>query len=280
MPEREQIQSLIANNQTEDALVLLAKSNSDALLLQAQYNSGKKNFNLGLIDFSEWQRIQARVNYGALEMAGRTPVIVPTANRDNAANIQASVDSLAPVAQPKVFISYNHHDTFAMRSVRAALEDAGIKVFVDVFEMEAGESIQAFIEKALKENTFILSLISKNSLVSGWVNVELTSAIILNKFDKKWIPARLDDAYFDTDFFFETLQSLDEKIEKYRANVQKGLDHKVDIRPFQNELGRLIDAKADFGKTIEVLKERYVVDISEKLFEVGISKIINTIKKS
>ncbi len=95
MPEREQIQSLIANNQTEDALALLAKSNGDALLLQAQYNSGKKNFNLGLIDFSEWQRIQARVNYGALEMAGRTPMIVPANN-----NKSCGQRIHAPVAAP------------------------------------------------------------------------------------------------------------------------------------------------------------------------------------
>ncbi len=68
---KEKIQSLIANNETEEALTLLAKLNGDALLLQAQFNNGKKNFNLGLIDFSEWQRIQARVNYGALEIAGK-----------------------------------------------------------------------------------------------------------------------------------------------------------------------------------------------------------------
>ncbi len=74
MPEvREQIELLIGNNQTEEALKLLAESNHDAILLQAQFNNGKKNFNLGLISSSEWQRIQARVNYGALDMAGRLP---------------------------------------------------------------------------------------------------------------------------------------------------------------------------------------------------------------
>lgn len=276
---REQIQSLIANNQTEDALVLLARSNGDALLLQAQYNSGKKNFNLGLIDFSEWQRIQARVNYGALEMAGRTPIIIVPA--DNGANTQAPV--AAPTqptpAQPKVFISYNHNDTYAMRSVKSALEDAGIKVFVDIFEMEAGENIQAFIDKALQENTFILSLISKNSLLSGWVNVELTSGILLSKFGKKWIPARLDDACFDADFYFATLDSFNEKISKTRSNVKKALDQEVDARPFEKELGRSIDAKADFGKIIAALKETLVVDMSEKMFDLGIVKIISTIKK-
>ncbi len=72
MPEiREQIEFLIGNSQTEEALKLLAQSSNDAILLQAQYNNGKKNFNLGLIDYGEWQRIQARVNYGALDMAGR-----------------------------------------------------------------------------------------------------------------------------------------------------------------------------------------------------------------
>lgn len=67
---KEQIQQLIAGAQTKDALNLLVQKYPDALLLQAQYNNGEKQFNLGLIEFSEWGRIQAKVNNAALAMVG------------------------------------------------------------------------------------------------------------------------------------------------------------------------------------------------------------------
>ena len=58
----EQIQQLIADGSTEEALALLAQQSSDALLLQARYNAGKKQYNMGLIEFSEWQRTQAQID--------------------------------------------------------------------------------------------------------------------------------------------------------------------------------------------------------------------------
>lgn len=80
-----EVQRLISIGKTKEALAELSKVTGDALLLQAQYNNGEKQFNLGLIDFGEWGRIQARVNYGAMDMASRvlpnSPVIIQnTAN--------------------------------------------------------------------------------------------------------------------------------------------------------------------------------------------------------
>ncbi len=68
---REEIQQLIAEGRTEDALALLVKHNSEAVLLQARYNQAKKQQNMGMIDFGEWSRVQSQVNYAALEMAGQ-----------------------------------------------------------------------------------------------------------------------------------------------------------------------------------------------------------------
>lgn len=76
---KEQIQKLIANGNTEGALELLLQCGmNDAVLLQSQFNSGKKNFNLGLVEHSEWQRIQSRITYSALELASKLPNAQPT----------------------------------------------------------------------------------------------------------------------------------------------------------------------------------------------------------
>lgn len=89
---KHQIQSLISNGQTDQALAILSQNSSDALLLQARYNNGKKQYNMGLIEYNEWQRIQAQVNYAALELADgiKTTVINVQNNCIFINNVQAA----------------------------------------------------------------------------------------------------------------------------------------------------------------------------------------------
>lgn len=70
---KQEVKKLIAAGNIEKALELLATVDTDVLLLQAQFNNGKKTFNMGLIEHSEWQRICARVTYSALEICGKIP---------------------------------------------------------------------------------------------------------------------------------------------------------------------------------------------------------------
>ena len=274
MEKKAQIQELISLGKTEEALELLEQLTTDAVLLQSRFNGAKRQYSMGMIDFSEWSRTQAQINYAALEMM----------NSVKSGKKQEQEGQLEPKKaesiSPSVFISYNQMDTFEMRAVKGELEQNGIKVFADIFEMEAGENIQTFIDKAMKGNMFVLSLISQNSLKSGWVNIELSGAMMLDKFKKKWLPARLDDACFDDDFYFNTLDSFDERIKGVQAKVQKAMDRNVDYRPFEDELLRAEDMKANFGRVVKTLKSVLVVDISEKMFELGMNRIIKTIKSN
>lgn len=68
---KEKIKLLISSGETKEALKLLATQHDTGLILQAQFNNGEKQFNLGVIDFAEWGRIQSRVNFAALELAGK-----------------------------------------------------------------------------------------------------------------------------------------------------------------------------------------------------------------
>lgn len=62
------IQDLISQGQTEQALQLLEQLTPDAVLLQSRYNGAKRQWGMGLIDNSEWSRALAQINYAALEM--------------------------------------------------------------------------------------------------------------------------------------------------------------------------------------------------------------------
>ena len=269
---REQLQQLIAEGRTEEALALLVQHNSDAVLLQARYNQAKKQQNMGMIDFGEWSRVQAQVNYAALEMAGQ----VKTGGSSGAT-------SPAPAAQPAkpgVFISYNHNDSFPMRAVKAYLEDHDIKVFVDIQDMGVGDNISAFIDKAFKENQFILSIISQNSLKSGWVNKELGATFLLNRFGSKWLPVLLDNSCFDNKFYNETMDIFDEKMKAIDAELRIALDKGRGIQAFTDDKARLRALQSDFDSTIQNLKGHLAVDITGNAFESGMAKVVRAIKGS
>ena len=278
---KEQIQQLIAGGQTKDALNLLVQVNPDALLLQAQYNNGEKQFNLGLIEFSEWGRIQARVNFAALEMAGNSATSSGSSSSSSGATTSGQPGSSSghTVAdKPRVFISYNHHDTFAMRAVKAYLEDHDIKVIVDIQDMGVGNKIETFIDKALQENQFILSIISQNSLKSGWVNQELGATLLLNKFGKKWLPVLLDKKCFEPSFYNETMDEFDVKIKNLQKEIKAALSKNRGINAFTDELSRHKDLQNDFDKTIQALKSHLAEDIGGNLFEHGMSRVVKAIK--
>lgn len=277
---KEQIQQLIAVGQTKDALHLLVQMNPDALLLQAQYNNGEKQFNLGLIDFGEWGRIQARVNFAALEMAVQP---APTSGAGVPANPGTRPPASTSGEQPQpvkasVFISYNEKDSHSMRAVKSYLEDQDIKVVVDIQDLGVGVKIEDFINKALRENQAVLSIVSQNSLKSGWVNQELSAALLMSKFDKKWIPVLLDRKCYELAFFNKTMDGFDLKIKKLQTTIEETLKKGRDIRSFTDELERLKDLQNDFGKTIQALKNHFTEDISGNSFEHGMLRVVKAIK--
>lgn len=272
---KQQIQQLIAEGRTEEALALLAQQSSDALLLQARYNNGKKQYNMGLIEFSEWQRTQAQINYAALELSN-------SVRSSSAATTGASATGAHPAATPapQVFISYNREDSKEMHIVKNALELQGIKVIVDVKDVGAGEDIQGFIDKAIKENHFILSLVSRNSLVSGWVNREMSAALLLSRLSNKWIPASLDNDWISPDFYEKAMGIIEGEINGLKAKMKKALEDDHDTGPFEDDLRRQRELKVNLGATLQALKKVNVVDISGASFAGGMQKVIAAIQQN
>jgi hypothetical protein len=268
MDTKAQIQELISLGKTEEALELLAQLSTDAVLLQSRFNGAKRQYSMGLIDFSEWSRTQAQINYAALEMMN----MVKDTGKGNAPGTPATE------AKPKVFISYNQQDSFAMRSVKGHLEDNGVQVIVDIQNLGVGDNIQNFIEKALQENQCILSIISEHSLRSGWVNQELSSALLLRNFGKKWLPVLLDKKCFETSFFNAVMDEFDEKIKGIETEMQTALAKGRGVQAFTDDLKRARDLRHDFDETIQALKGNLGQDISGPLFEFGMEKVIKAIK--
>lgn len=72
-----------------------------------------------------------------------------------------------------VFISYSHEDKLFAETVAQALRENTIHVWVDSWQMNAGDSIQQRITSAIRGSSVILFFISNNFLQSKWCMREL-----------------------------------------------------------------------------------------------------------
>lgn len=279
---KEQIQQLIAAGQTKDALNLLVQMDPDALLLQAQYNNGEKQFNLGLIDFGDWGRIQARVNFAALEMVMKPPTSGASVPTNPGTRPPASTSSEQPqTVKASVFISYSHRDKEMVDKIAKHLKQQGIEVIIDREVIKAGQSIQQFIEQSIKKSHFVLSVVSSNSLKSGWVSKESLAASYAEWLDEKYfVPARLDDEFLQPAFQVTAVRAINEQLESLRNTIKELEELGGDARDLQNDIAQLVDLKNNLPKVIRKLKEVHTVDLKENNFDDGLAEIVLAIKGS
>ena len=77
-----------------------------------------------------------------------------------------------------VFISYNKADRDFAESLALNLVQAKQNVWIDKWELNAGDSLISKIEEALGDANAILVLLSKNSVESEWCKKELRAGLI------------------------------------------------------------------------------------------------------
>lgn len=94
-----------------------------------------------------------------------------------------------------VFISYSHADKDFAENLAVHLVQAKQNVWIDKWELNAGDSIIAKIEEALEGADAILVILSKDSVKSEWCKKELRSGLIreLEQRAVVVIPIVIDD---------------------------------------------------------------------------------------
>ena len=94
-----------------------------------------------------------------------------------------------------VFISYNHADRDFAESLAINLVHAKKNVWIDKWELNAGDSLISRIENALEGADAILTILSMNSIESEWCKKELRSGLIRELEEKSvlLIPIVIDD---------------------------------------------------------------------------------------
>jgi hypothetical protein len=85
---------------------------------------------------------------------------------------------LYAAARPRrtAFISYSHNDASFVDRLAEDLVANGVGVWLDRWEIRAGESITDRIQQGLVESDYLLVVLSPDSVDSSWVREELSSA--------------------------------------------------------------------------------------------------------
>jgi hypothetical protein len=78
---------------------------------------------------------------------------------------------------PTVFVSYAHEDKPFAHSLAGALGERSCSVWVDEFELRAGDSLTERVAGALTSADFVITLISSASVSSQWCRRELQMAL-------------------------------------------------------------------------------------------------------
>ena len=82
-----------------------------------------------------------------------------------------------------VFLSYSFQDRKWVEQFVSALHESGLSVWFDVANIALGERWEDHIQRALRESTTLVVILSPNSIKSPWTFFELGAAVA----DKKRI---------------------------------------------------------------------------------------------
>ena len=95
-----------------------------------------------------------------------------------------------------IFISYCHDDKAFVEKLHAALEEKGYSIWRDDHELVSGPLERQLID-AIRAHDVVLLVLSKKSIDSQWVELELEEALDMEKDLKRDIlcPITLDDAW-------------------------------------------------------------------------------------
>lgn len=144
----------------------------------------------------------------------------------------------------RVFISYSHKDRYKLDDFVAALENAGIEIFLDELSMSAGEKIKEFMD-SINQVDMVIVILSKNSIQSPYISKEVELSI---KYAKSIIPCHIDEDFLKRDQVAEISKLIDGKLRE----INKSILNRLETNPLDSvfDLSQEQDLWRDFGRNI------------------------------
>ena len=154
--------------------------------------------------------------------------------------------------EPMVFISHAGEDTEFAKWIAENLREAGVKARLDQLELESGDNIIAWMNKAISESDYLLVLLSSSSIQKYWVNRELESGIMKETDPKPMIviPALLP-GLSDSDIpaLLRPIKYID-----FRKEKEKGLSELISkLKKDLSDKPSVVAEETTEGDMIEVI---------------------------
>ena len=96
------------------------------------------------------------------------------------------------MVKQKVFVSYSHREADWAKEFAKALTERGAQVWIDQFELKAGEHIREAIEKGLRDSEVFVVLVDPESIKNPSLIFELGAAIGMGKRVVAIVPRDFD----------------------------------------------------------------------------------------
>lgn len=193
---------------------------------------------------------------------------------------QNSQPSSVQAVLPSVFISYSSKDLDVVESLDKRLRENGLRVIIDYRDLKPGQKIDDFIGESVKASDATICVVSRQSLLSGWVSKEATSTFHLQQWilTKKFIACFLEDCFFEPGFRLELTKEINNKIKKIEQLIPEYNKEKIDTDDLNTEKSRLYDLRNNLGKILQTLKDTLSMDIREPMFDTSINSIVKNLK--
>lgn len=207
-------------------------------------------------------------------------MIIDIRNRSRRSEISNITDGITTSSSPSVFLSYNHLDAETADQLLAKFKATEIEVIIDKERMRSGESIQKFIENSILNTSVTVSLVSRNSLLSGWVSYETINTFFFERFfpEKKFIAAYTDPSFFELGFSAEAITHIDQKLDEIKKQIYQQDQLQLDTRDLNTEKSKLLALRNNLDGILNRLRSSLCLDVRPGKIEENFPKLLSSIR--
>lgn len=179
-----------------------------------------------------------------------------------------------------VFLSYNHADAKIAAALRAALEANRVAVRIDSKDMAPGEQIRAFILNSIASTDATVCVVSRQSLLSGWVALESLLALAVEELwgQRRFIACYLDDDFLDLGFSVKATGIIDRKLAEIDKLIEKHRAKRIDTAELNDEKSRLFRLRGGLGDVLARLRGGLCLDVRPRKRAASVAKLAETLR--
>lgn len=160
----------------------------------------------------------------------RTPSVQPAGDEDSPPTMKERMPMTSSAKRrPRVFISHSSKDNDFVRKLVTDLKRRELNVWLDEQELKTGDSIVEGIEGGLRDTDYLVVVLSKASVESRWVQIELDTALLdqLSGGGTVILPLVIEDCEIPTLLKTKIYADFRKTYEQGLAGLLAGIDNEA-----------------------------------------------------